>query len=109
MLTINTELVAETLPICALFQLWDSLAAAAGGVLRGQGRQRIGAWINLAAYYILALPFSFFTAFKLKWYVQAFRTSLIKSLTLLTAIRKLKGLVRLVGWRKHCSIAGSDH
>ncbi|KAK6348856.1 hypothetical protein TWF730_009624 [Orbilia blumenaviensis] len=61
------KLVADTLPICALFQLWDSLAAAAGGILRGQGRQRIGAWVNIAAYYILALPFSFFAAFKLGW------------------------------------------
>ncbi|KAK6512068.1 hypothetical protein TWF481_000965 [Arthrobotrys musiformis] len=61
------KLVADTLPICALFQLWDSVAAAAGGILRGQGRQRIGAWVNLAAYYILALPFSFFAAFKLGW------------------------------------------
>ncbi|KAF3938031.1 hypothetical protein ABW19_dt0200424 [Dactylella cylindrospora] len=61
------KLVAETIPICALFQLWDSVAATAGGVLRGQGRQRIGAWINLAAYYLFALPFSFFTAFKLGW------------------------------------------
>ncbi|EPS38065.1 hypothetical protein H072_8208 [Dactylellina haptotyla CBS 200.50] len=61
------KLVADSIPICALFQLWDSLAATAGGILRGQGRQRIGAWINLAAYYILALPFSFYTAFKLGW------------------------------------------
>lgn len=61
------RLVAETLPLCALFQLWDSVCATAGGILRGQGRQRIGAWINLAAYYILALPFSFYAAFKLKW------------------------------------------
>ncbi|KAK6526771.1 hypothetical protein TWF281_009974 [Arthrobotrys megalospora] len=61
------KLVADTLPICALFQLWDSVAAAAGGILRGQGRQRIGAWVNLAAYYILALPFSFFAAFTLGW------------------------------------------
>ncbi|KAK6333486.1 hypothetical protein TWF718_011294 [Orbilia javanica] len=61
------KLVADTLPICALFQLWDSVAAAAGGILRGQGRQKIGAWVNLAAYYVLALPFSFFAAFKLGW------------------------------------------
>ncbi|KAK6350252.1 hypothetical protein TWF696_006487 [Orbilia brochopaga] len=61
------RLVAKTLPICALFQLWDSVAAAAGGILRGQGRQRIGAWVNLAAYYILALPFSFAAAFKFGW------------------------------------------
>ncbi|KAF3904116.1 hypothetical protein AA313_de0201907 [Arthrobotrys entomopaga] len=61
------RLVADAIPICALFQLWDSVAAIAGGILRGQGRQRIGAWINLGAYYILALPFSFYAAFKLNW------------------------------------------
>ncbi|KAF3902985.1 hypothetical protein ABW20_dc0106018 [Dactylellina cionopaga] len=61
------RLVGASLPICALFQLWDSVAATAGGILRGQGRQRIGAWINLAAYYVLALPFSFYATFRLGW------------------------------------------
>ncbi|EWC48635.1 hypothetical protein DRE_01857 [Drechslerella stenobrocha 248] len=83
------DLVAKTLPICALFQLWDSLAATAGGILRGQGRQRIGAWINLAAYYILALPFSFFAAFKLGWGLYGLWSGVSISLLLVAIIETI--------------------
>ena len=60
-------LVAKVMPLCAAFQLVDSLAAVSGGILRGQGRQYIGGWVNLMAYYVVAMPFSLTTAFVLKW------------------------------------------
>lgn len=45
------DLVAETLPLVATFQLADSVAAICNGILRGLGRQEIGGYVALVAYY----------------------------------------------------------
>lgn len=47
----------------SLDQVADGLANSCGGVLRGQGRQHLGAVFNLVAYYVLALPFGLTLAF----------------------------------------------
>ncbi|KAF2752746.1 MATE family multidrug resistance protein [Pseudovirgaria hyperparasitica] len=61
------DLVAGVLPICAAFQLFDSIATNCNGILRGLGRQEIGGYVSLFAYYIVGLPISFGTAFGLGW------------------------------------------
>ncbi|KIW01827.1 uncharacterized protein PV09_06679 [Verruconis gallopava] len=61
------KLVADILPLCAAFQLFDALAACCNGILRGLGRQEIGGYVNLFAYYAVALPISFATGFGLGW------------------------------------------
>lgn len=48
------ELTAKTLPLNAAFQLFDSLAALCNGILRGLGRQEIGGYVNLFAYYVVS-------------------------------------------------------
>jgi multidrug resistance protein, MATE family len=59
--------VAKLLPLCAAFQLFDALATNCNGMLRGLGRQEIGGYVNLFAYYVIAMPISFGTGFGLKW------------------------------------------
>lgn len=61
------ELVAQILPLCAAFQLFDSLAANCNGILRGLGRQEVGGWVQLFCYYVVAMPISMGTAFALDW------------------------------------------
>jgi MATE family multidrug resistance protein len=61
------DLVAQVLPICAAFQLFDALAANCNGLLRGLGQQHIGGYVNLFCYYVIAMPISFWTAFGLHW------------------------------------------
>ncbi|CAK3930007.1 mate efflux family [Lecanosticta acicola] len=61
------ELAAATLPVNAAFQLFDALAAQCNGLLRGLGKQAIGGYINLFAYYVIALPLSFGLGFGLHW------------------------------------------
>lgn len=61
------RLVASVLPLCAAFQLFDSLTANCNGILRGLGRQEIGGYVNLFAYYAVAMPISFGTGFGLGW------------------------------------------
>ncbi|KAI0700316.1 MOP flippase [Cytidiella melzeri] len=57
------ELVSKVMPLVASFQIADGLAGSCGGVLRGQGRQHLGALFNLVAYYVLALPMGITLAF----------------------------------------------
>ncbi|KAI7872113.1 mate-domain-containing protein [Spinellus fusiger] len=61
------ERVASIIPLCALFQIADGLASVCGGAIRGLGRQNIAAWINIFAYYIVALPIGLFLTFKAGW------------------------------------------
>lgn len=60
----TVRLVANVLPYVAIFQVFDGWANSCGGVLRGLGRQHVGAIVNLGAYYLLALPLGIFLAFK---------------------------------------------
>jgi len=64
------RIVSDVLPICAILQIFDSLAAISHGLLRGIGRQGFGGFTNLFSYYLIALPVSFATAFGLGWQLQ---------------------------------------
>lgn len=57
------KLTADILPFVALFQIADGLNGSCGGILRGQGRQHIGAVINIVSYYCIALPLGIYLAF----------------------------------------------
>lgn len=51
-------LAARTLPVNAAFQLFDALAAQMNGLLRGLGKQEVGGYIGLIAYYgVSFVPF----------------------------------------------------
>ncbi|KAM6296737.1 multidrug and toxin extrusion protein 2-like [Aegotheles albertisi] len=49
-------LVSKVMIIFAPFHLFDAAAAMCGGVLRGTGRQKMGAIANAIGYYTLGLP-----------------------------------------------------
>ncbi|KAI1363741.1 mate efflux family protein [Xylaria arbuscula] len=57
------DLVAEVLPLVALFQIADGLNGSCGGALRGMGKQWVGALVNLVSYYGGALPMGIYLAF----------------------------------------------
>ncbi|KAK9422536.1 putative Transporter [Seiridium unicorne] len=61
------ELVAQIMFLVAVMQIFDAMAAMAHGLLRGIGKQHFGGYANLLAYYVVALPISFGTAFGLDW------------------------------------------
>ena len=61
------DLVAKLLPLCAAFQLFDALACACNGILRGLGRQEVGGYVGLFAYYVVGVPISFGLGFGAKW------------------------------------------
>jgi MATE family multidrug resistance protein len=57
------RLTAEVMPYVALFQIADGLNGSCGGVLRGMGRQHVGAAVNIVSYYCGALPAGIWLAF----------------------------------------------
>lgn len=60
------KLTSKVLIIGAVYQINDFLSCATGGILRGQGRQKIGGILNLVSYYCIALPCAFVFAFHFK-------------------------------------------
>lgn len=53
----------RTIPLLAVFTWVDGLSSILGGVTRGAGKQHIGAYANIAAYYTIALPLSWYLCF----------------------------------------------
>lgn len=60
------KLATKVLLIGSIYQIPDCLACVLGGVLRGQGRQYIGGYLNLFSYYVLALPIAYLFGFHFK-------------------------------------------
>lgn len=60
------NLVISTLPILACMQLFDAFNASTAGCLRGQGRQKIGGYINLFAFYCVGIPMAYMLTFNFK-------------------------------------------
>lgn len=59
------NLVISTLPVLAFMQLFDAFNASTAGCLRGQGRQKIGGYINIFAFYCIGIPMSYLFTFHL--------------------------------------------
>lgn len=83
------DLLTETLPLLALFQIWDGVAGVAGGIMRGTGRQQYGAYLNMVAYYVIALPLGAWITFAGGWGLKGMWVGL----TIALAISSLGGLV----------------
>ncbi|KAG8527542.1 uncharacterized protein KY384_007694 [Bacidia gigantensis] len=60
-------LIAQLIPVMAAFQLFDAVACCCNGILRGLGRQKVGGYVQVTAYYAVAIPISLSTAFGLDW------------------------------------------
>eukprot|EP00069_Balaena_mysticetus_P008788 bmy_19848T0 len=50
------SLVSQVMPISVPFHLFDALAGTSGGVLRGAGKQNMGAFLNAIGYYVFGFP-----------------------------------------------------
>jgi MATE family multidrug resistance protein len=68
--TSNAEVIAlcaMVLPIAGVFQVFDGAQAVACGVLRGMGRPRPAAYLNLFGYWVLALPIGAWLGLEAGW------------------------------------------
>lgn len=59
--------VAYYMPITCLFIFSDGIQGCMGGILRGSGRQKWGAAINLCCYYLIGMPIAATLAFPGGW------------------------------------------
>lgn len=57
------QIVANLCPIMALYQCFDGLQGVSSGILRGMGRQKRVALLNLCGFWVLGLPFGLLLAF----------------------------------------------
>jgi MATE family multidrug resistance protein len=92
------DIVAEVLPLCAAFQLFDALAATCNGTLRGLGRQEIGGYIQLFCYYVIAMPISMGTTFSLNWGVMGLWTGVAIALMLVSATEAF--FISRISWER---------
>jgi MATE family multidrug resistance protein len=60
-------LMFSVVPMIAIFQLVDAVVGVINGIIRGIGKQYIGAWIQTLGYYAVGLPCSIGAAFGLGW------------------------------------------
>lgn len=58
------QLVGDSIYALTLAVFVDAPGSVLGGILRGMGRQSIGGYLNLIAYYVLATPLGIFLTFK---------------------------------------------
>jgi multidrug resistance protein, MATE family len=61
------EVISTNLPFLCFFLIGDSLQGSLGGALRGSGRQKWGAAINLGSYYGIGMPIAATLAFAAGW------------------------------------------
>ncbi|XP_032803354.1 multidrug and toxin extrusion protein 1 [Petromyzon marinus] len=50
------DMVAAIMPVCAAYQLFEGIVVVSGGILRGGGRQKVGAVANFMGYNVFSLP-----------------------------------------------------
>ncbi len=55
------------LPFLSLFVFLDGFQGVCSGILRGTGKQSIGATVNILAYYLIGLPMAWVMCFKLNF------------------------------------------
>ncbi|KAK3389813.1 MATE efflux family protein subfamily [Podospora didyma] len=82
-------IVSRVILVCAVMQIFDSLAAVSHGILRGVGRQAIGGYANLFSYYLVALPISLSTAFSLGWELSGLWVGVTVGLAVVSALELL--------------------
>jgi MATE family multidrug resistance protein len=58
------RLASANLPFLSAFTIVDGLQVVASGILRGAGRQTIGAILNVVAFYGIGLPMAYLFCFK---------------------------------------------
>jgi len=66
--TNDTEVIdtlVSIIPLISVIMLLDGQQGSISGILRGCGRQSLGAWVNLLCYWLIALPSGAFFAFYL--------------------------------------------
>jgi MATE family multidrug resistance protein len=79
-------LVEKIMPIGAFYQVFDGAQAVCAGVLRGLGKQYIGAMASFVAYFIIGIPLGYLLAFYFEWELVGLWWGLAVGLVVVSAI-----------------------
>ncbi|CAN3377409.1 ethionine resistance-conferring protein 1 [Diutina rugosa] len=90
-------LAGRTLIIASVYQVFDFLSCATGGIMRGQGRQQICGFVSLGSYYTLGLPCAYIFGFVLKWELTGLWVGMI--IALMTISMTQMYFVRVSNWK----------
>ncbi|KAE9364903.1 MATE efflux family protein, partial [Stipitochalara longipes BDJ] len=63
------DLMLGVLPLIGIFQLIDAVLGVLNGIIRGLGKQYIGAWIQMICFYGIGIPCSIGAAFGFGWHL----------------------------------------
>ncbi|KAF2647130.1 putative multidrug resistance pump [Lophiostoma macrostomum CBS 122681] len=100
------EMAVAVFPWGAAFQVSDGLQCVNAGTLRAVGKVDLAMWINLAAYYVVAIPLASILAFQCGLGVSGLWISLAIALTLAGVCELL--LVNCMKWTKLSSRVVED-
>ncbi|XP_073673838.1 multidrug and toxin extrusion protein 1 [Garra rufa] len=90
--------VATVMVLFAPFHLLDATAAASGSIVKGLGKQKIGAVCNLVGYYAVGFPIGISLMFAAKWGIFGLWTGLLISVFLQSVF--LIALLFKLNWKK---------
>ncbi|XP_042595542.1 multidrug and toxin extrusion protein 1 [Cyprinus carpio] len=93
-----TMRVATVMVLFAPFHLLDATAAASGNIVKGLGKQKIGAVCNLVGYYAVGFPIGISLMFAAKWGILGLWTGLLISVFLQSVF--LIALLFKLNWKK---------
>lgn len=77
------KIAKNLIALAAINQIADSFNVLGAGVLRGQGKQRIGSILNMISYYVVALPIGYVLAFPFEYGVAGLWCGLISGVLFL--------------------------
>ena len=63
------NIVTYNIQYIACFVLFDGLQCILSGILRGLGKQHIGAWVNFICFYIIGIPVCYILCFHLEYHI----------------------------------------
>jgi multidrug resistance protein, MATE family len=89
-------LMLGAVPLLAVFTLIDAVAGVITGVIRGMGKQYIGALIQTLGYYVIGLPCSIFAAFSLGWHLSGLWAGISIAMLLICVLQGL--YIYLLDW-----------
>ncbi len=87
--------VSSVILIAALYQVFDGAQVSLGGVLRGTGKQNIGAVANFLAYYVICLPIGCLLCFYFGWKLQGLWLGLLLGVLIVSILLVLYMMFRM--------------
>lgn len=92
------RLMQPILPILGGFMFFDAFVGVMNGILRGIGKQKYGATLQLIGYYMIGLPVSAMTGFGLRWNLKGLWTGISVAMIVVASLEAV--YLRSIDWEQ---------